>query len=172
MKKVILETKRLILREYTLDDFEDLKKIISDPETMKYYLKPYDDNGVNRWLNWCISSYKENGFGLWAIELKGNGEFIGDCGLSYQMIDGEKLVEIGYHINKKYWRNGFAKEAGLAVKEYGFKHLDVDALYSYMNYENIASQNTAKSLGMIKIKEYFDKDGIKTAVYQIKRINF
>ena len=79
---------------------------------MKYYEKPYDDEGVKRWLNWCMKSYQDNGFGLFAIELKETGQFIGDCGLSLQNIDGEILPEIGYHINKNFWRNGYAKEAG------------------------------------------------------------
>ncbi|MBR5121472.1 MAG: GNAT family N-acetyltransferase, partial [Oscillospiraceae bacterium] len=48
----ILETKRLIIREYTMDDFGALFEILSDAETMKFYPKPYDENGVNRWLNW------------------------------------------------------------------------------------------------------------------------
>ena len=59
---MILETKRLIIREYTLKDFDALYEIFSDAETMKYYPKPYDENGVRRWIDWCIGSYKQNGF--------------------------------------------------------------------------------------------------------------
>jgi RimJ/RimL family protein N-acetyltransferase len=106
MKK-ILETERLIIREYTEEDFDSLYEILSDGETMKYYPKPYDENGVQRWINWCLGSYSENGFGLWALELKDTGVFIGDCGISLQNIDGETLPEIGYHINKKYLYHQF-----------------------------------------------------------------
>ena len=103
MKKiVILETKRLLIREYTPDDFDALFEILSDAETMKYYPKPYDENGVSRWINWCIDSYRRYGFGLWALELKDTGVFIGDCGISMQNIDGEILPEIGYHVHKNY----------------------------------------------------------------------
>ena len=49
---MILETDRLIIREYTPDDFDVLFEILSDEETMKFYPKPYDKNGVNRWINW------------------------------------------------------------------------------------------------------------------------
>ena len=69
------------------DDFIALKKVISDPENMKYYPKPYDDEGVQRWINWCKSSYQQFGFGLWAVVLKSTGEMIGDCGVSMQFID-------------------------------------------------------------------------------------
>ena len=58
-----LETERLILREYTMDDFDALYEILSDPETMKHYPKPYDEAGTNRWLTWSLNNYKEYGFG-------------------------------------------------------------------------------------------------------------
>ena len=165
---MIIETKRLILREYTQDDFEGLRAIICDSETMKYYPRPYDENGVNRWIHWCINSYKDNGFGLFAIELKENGVFIGDCGISLQKIDGEILHEIGYHINKNYWRNGYAKEACAAVKDWFFNNFESDIVYSYMNKENIPSISTAKSNGMKFIKEYNDGEE-DLLVYSITR---
>ena len=153
---MILETERLIIREYTPEDFDALYEILSDEETMKYYPKPYDANGVERWINWCLDSYQQHGFGLWALELKATGDFIGDCGISMQNIDGEILHEIGYHINKKYWRNGYAKEACVAVKDWFFKNTEHDSVYSYMNQNNVASYATAAANGMSRIKEYHD----------------
>ena len=152
----IIETPRLILREYTSDDFDSLCAIICDSETMKYYPHPYSESDVVRWINWCVSSYRENGFGLWAMELKESGEFIGDCGISLQKIDGEILPEIGYHINKAHWRRGYAGEAARAVRDWLFENTSYPAAYSYMNRENTASYSTAKSIGMSKIKEYND----------------
>ena len=78
--KIIIETERLILREYTKDDFDALYKLLSDPITMKHYPKPYDENGTRRWLDWSFDNYNKYGFGLWAAEIKETGEFIGDCG--------------------------------------------------------------------------------------------
>lgn len=164
-----IETNRLLLREYTYQDFEDLSQILTDPETMKHYPKPYDEAGVKRWLDWSLNNYKEYGFGLWAIELKETGEFIGDCGITIQTIDGEKLPEIGYHINKKHWRQGYAKEAASAVRDWAFEHTPYDALYSYMNATNIGSYSTAASIGMKRIKEYFDEKYRDMYVYTITR---
>ena len=65
----ILETSRLRIRPYTPADFDDLYAILSDPETMRYYPKPYDSAGVTRWINWCLNSYETHGFGLGALEL-------------------------------------------------------------------------------------------------------
>ena len=163
-----LETERLIIREYTLDDFDALYEILSDEETMQYYPKPYDENGVNRWINWCIDSYRQYGFGLWALELKETGAFIGDCGISMQNIDGEILPEIGYHVHKNYWRQGYAKEACAAVKDWFFKNTEHDSVYSYMNQENVASYATATANGMKRIKAY--EDGEEALfVYRITR---
>ena len=165
---MIIETKRLILREYRYEDFDGLRDIICDAETMKYYVRPYDENGVTRWLNWCINSYKENGFGLWAMEIKETGEFIGDCGISLQNIDGEILPEIGYHINKNHWRKGYAKEAAGAVRDWLFTNTEYNCAYSYMNIENIASYSTAASIGLKRIKEYDDGEEL-LAVYAMTR---
>ena len=140
------------------EDYNDLYSMLSCPITMSFYPKPYDESGARRWLDWCMNSYKTNGFGLWAVILKENNEFIGDCGLSIQNIDGEKLPEIGYHIKKEYWRNGYASEAANAVKEWAFKNTSYTRLYSYMVKENVASYKTAESIGMEKVKEYQDKE--------------
>ena len=166
--KVIIQTERLIIREYSQADLDDLYEILSDPETMKYYPKPYDRSGCQRWINWCLDSYEKNGFGLWAIELKATGDFIGDCGISLQKIDDQTLHEIGYHINKKHWRQGYAKEACQAVKGWFFTNTLNDSVYSYMNADNIPSRATARSNGMTHIKTY--TDGNETlAVYEITR---
>ena len=157
----VLETERLILREYTWEDFDGLYAILSDPETMRHYPRPYDEKGTRRWLEWSMNNYREYGFGLWAMVLKENGAFIGDCGITMQNIDGEQLPEIGYHVHKAYWRRGLGSEAARAVRDWAFTHRDFPRLYSYMKYTNVASQATAVAAGLRKIKEYPDReDGI------------
>jgi len=167
MKK-ILETNRLILREYVQDDFTNLEQIISDPETMKFYPKPYDKKGVQRWLDFSFYHYQKYGFGWWVLENKETGEFIGDCGITIQDIDGEMLPEIGYHLNKKYWRQGYAKEAASAVRDWLYNNTNYDAAYSYMVKANDASVNTASSIGLKRIKE-FEEDGVIYCVYRLTR---
>ncbi len=167
--KHILETERLLLREYTAQDFDALYPILSDPVTMQHYPKPYDENGVHRWLAWSLDNYAKYGFGLWAMVLKETGEFIGDCGITMQNIDGETLPEIGYHIHRNYWRRGYAKEAARAVRDWCFEHTDFDRIYSYMTVENTASYATAASMGMRRIKRYTDNDGEELFVYEITR---
>ena len=166
---MILATERLVLREYTQADFAALHAILSDPETMRYYPKPYDGAGVQRWLDWCFDCYRRYGFGLWAMELKESGLFIGDCGLSMQPIDGEELPEVGYHVARSHWRRGYAKEAARAVRDWGFRNRDFGALWSYMNAANTASRATAAANGMTLRKEFLNDRGVPYAAYAITR---
>lgn len=81
---MILETKRLFLREITQDDFCSLCKILQDEETMYAYEGAFSDTEVQEWLDRQISRYQKTGIGLWAAVLKETDEMIGQCGLSMQ----------------------------------------------------------------------------------------
>lgn len=164
-----LETQRLILREYTMDDFDALYEIMSDPETMQHYPAPFDQARTRRWIEWNLENYQKYGWGLWAVVLKETGEFIGDCGITLQNIDSQLLPEIGYHIHKKYWRRSFAKEAARAVRDWVFENTDYDTIYSYMKYTNVASYSTALANGMKKVKEYPDPKNEISYAYAITR---
>ena len=169
MKNPIIETERLLLREYTLNDFDALYEIMSDPETMQHYPAPFDKARTRRWIEWNLENYAQYGFGLWAVVLKKTGEFIGDCGITIQNIDGEMLPEIGYHIQKKHWRKGFAKEAARAVRDWVFRNTDYDTVFSYMKYTNVGSWSTAIANGMKKIKEYPDPKNMVSYAFAITR---
>lgn len=164
-----LETERLILREYKLDDFDSLYPILSDPETMKYYPAPFSKEKVLRWINWNIENYAKYGFGLFAVTLKETGELIGDCGITIQKINGEPLPEIGYHISKHYQRKGYATEACKACKDFIFENSNYDKIYSYMKYTNLPSYKTALKNGMSFVMEYDDPVNVSTRVYAITR---
>ena len=156
MKQIIIHTERLTLREYEESDFDAVYAMISDPVTMSHYPKPYDERGARRWIEWSIHNYAATGLGWWAIELCDTGEFIGDCGITPQEIDGETLPELGYHIDKRFWRHGYGKEAATAVVDYVFTNTDYPVLYSYTTVDNVASVRLAESVGMKKIKEFSD----------------
>ena len=165
----MIETPRLLLRNYSLSDFDSLYEILSDPETMQHYPAPFDADRTRNWITWNLDNYEKYGFGLWAVVLKETGEFIGDCGITLQNIDGEILPEIGYHIHKKYWRRGFGKEAARAVRDWGFRNTEYDIFYSYMKYTNVGSYSTALANGMKKVKEYPDPKNTISYAYAITR---
>lgn len=164
-----IETERLLLREYTPEDFDALFQILSDAETMQHYPAPFDEDRVRGWIQWNLNNYRQYGFGLWAVVLKGTGELIGDCGITMQNIDGEILPEIGYHIHKNHWRRGYAHEAACAVRDWVFRNTGYDRIYSYMKYTNVGSFSTAMSIGMEKVKEYPDPKNTVSYAYSISR---
>ncbi|HEY9657554.1 MAG TPA: GNAT family N-acetyltransferase, partial [Allocoleopsis sp.] len=89
---MLLETKRLLLREMTLQDVDELLAVFSDPEAMQFYPKPFDRPMTQAWIERNIQRYAQDGFGLWAVILKESGKLIGDCGLVMQEVDGEAEV--------------------------------------------------------------------------------
>ena len=164
----IIECDRFYLREYKESDYADLSAIYQDAENMKYFGAPYDDKMMRRLIDWTMNNYKKYGFGFWAIIDKKSGEFIGDCGLSMQNIDGEWLPEIGYHIKLKYHNMGYASEAAKLVKQYIFKNYTYNALYGYTTKDNIPSIKVMKKNDMAFVKE-FSKDDEIYVVYTVKR---
>ena len=151
--KQILETSRLILREFTLDDVDSLARVLSDGETMRFYPARFDRNGVENWISRNMGRYTKDGFGLWASVLKAGGELIGDCGLTVQKVDGGDEIEIGYHTRRDLWGQGLAAEAARACRDFGFARLPADRLISIIRPENMASRRVAEKNGMTVAKE-------------------
>ncbi len=116
----ILETTRLILREFSVHDVDDLAGVLSDPETMRFYPTPFDRSAVEERIARNLRRYAKDGHGLWAMVLKATDEVIGDCGLTMQNVDGANEMEIGYHVRRDHWRCGFATEAARACRDFGF----------------------------------------------------
>jgi RimJ/RimL family protein N-acetyltransferase len=164
----ILETERLILREFSSQDAAALALVISDPETMKYYPAPLDQTGVDQWIERNLRRYAGDGVGLWAMVLKTSGEMIGDCGIVRQEVEGEALYEIGYHLRRDYWGQGLATEAAIACREWGFANLKVDRLISLIRPENVPSRRVAERNGMTIWKEV-DWRGLPHCVYAVEK---
>lgn len=150
----IAETNRLILRELQIEDAYLLHQILSDKETMTYYPSTYDMAGAMKWIERSMSSYKENGFGLWAVILKSSNEFIGQCGISLQNIHGDIVPEIGYHIHKNFWNKGYATEAAKASLNVGFNDLGLKEIFIHTYIKNIPSQRVAEKIGMTELFKY------------------
>ena len=119
----ILETRRLVLRHFVSEDSIALARVLSDPVAMKFYPAPHDRTGVEQWIERNLQRYSRDGIGLWAMDLKATGELIGDCGITRQQIENEFFYEIGYHLRRDHWGNGYATEAAIACRDWGFANL-------------------------------------------------
>jgi RimJ/RimL family protein N-acetyltransferase len=164
----VLETSRLILREFSPADVEALALILGDPETMRFYPAPYDHAGVEEWITRNLRRYTKDGHGLWAMILKANGELVGDCGLTVQQVDGTDEIEIGYHVRRDLWGQGLATEAARACRNFGFAHLHAERLISLIRPENMPSRRVAEKNGMTIWKELLWRD-LPHLVYAIRK---
>ncbi len=166
--KIVIETMRLWLREFIPADANALALVLSDAETMRFYPAPFDRAAVEDWIARNMRRYETNGHGLWALDLKASGEMIGDCGITLQPVDGEILPEIGYHLRRDMWGQGFASEAARACCEYGFSQLKAEFLISLIRPENLPSRKVAERNGM-KVWKRTMRAGWAHDVYRIKR---
>ena len=118
--------------------------------------------GPAGWIEWSRRNYDEHGFGLWVIETH-SGEFVGDCGLTMQDVEGAAMVEAGWHVRFALRRQGYAAEAASSVRaaahEVGIEHL-----IAIIRPDNLASQGVARKIGFALERE-IHKDGGPAMVF-------
>lgn len=145
-----LETARLILREFKIEDAEAMyRNWATDPECCKYLSwdvhKSLDETKgvIQKW----IDEYK-NGSYHWVVELKDTKEIIGD--INVIRINPHNTVEVGYCYGSKYWNHGYATEALRAVIEYLLNECNIYLIEARHINENPASGRVMQKAGMVK----------------------
>ena len=101
---MILETKRLYLREMNPSDFNSLCRILQDEKAMYAYEGAFSDQEVQEWLDRQIYRYQKWNFGLWAAVLKETDKMIGQCGLTMQQWKDQEVLEIGYLFERDVYK--------------------------------------------------------------------
>ncbi|MDJ0736689.1 MAG: GNAT family N-acetyltransferase [Nostocaceae cyanobacterium] len=150
----VIETKRLILREQTLEDTESLHIILSHPITMSFWQFPFTLEATQRWIQRNFESYSNLGFGRYGVILKSTQELIGDCGLIRREIDGVIENDLGYIIHYKHWGQGYATECAAACKQYAIETLKLKRVVVNMPTNHITSIRVAKKIGMVWEKTF------------------
>src|SRR5688500_6844910 len=114
-----LLTKRLRIRPYRPSDVEGLASILSDAQTLVHWEAPLSREEVVGWIGRAIDRHQREGLANWAVEDRETETFVGNCGIQNKHVDGEQVVEAGWHINRMVWNRGYATEAAKAVVDYG-----------------------------------------------------
>jgi ribosomal-protein-alanine N-acetyltransferase len=153
----VLETPRLRLRQLRLDetDIEAISAIFGDPVAMQFFPSTYNRINVEEFIERQLKRYATEGYGLWAITLKTNGQVIGDCGLARQLVNDTQEVEVGYHVNRSFQKEGYATEAALGCMNLAFDQLGLSRLISMIRPENVPSRRVAEKNGMTVEAEVF-----------------
>ena len=163
----IIETSRLGLREFKLDDAEQAYLLNLDPEVLKYTGDvPFTSVKDSRTFLANYSDYKRNGFGRWAVVLKGTQEFIGWCGLKHHE---EGFVDIGFRFFKREWNKGYATESAEACINYGFEELGLSEIIGRAAAENYGSIRVLEKLGLSFWKKEPCKGISDSLIYRISK---
>ncbi len=144
--------------------------LFKDKEVVEYFpaFKGSDEERSTQWIKRQQSRYEENKFGLQALIDKKTNQFIGQCGLLMQEVDRETEIEVGYHIFKRFWGQGFAPEAAKLFIDYAFKNNLSNSIISIININNIRSQQVAEKNGLVREKQTNWLD-LNVYIYRIKK---
>lgn len=147
---IVIETERLVLREFTLEDAGLLLDLNSDPEVTRYTLDPmYDLAQAEKVLEQTIlPQYAIYNYGRWAVHLKDSGEFIGWCGLKCRSAFHNE-IDLGYRFKQIFWGKGYATEAAFASLKYGFEKLGLTHIVGRALPPNTGSLRVLEKIGMI-----------------------
>jgi len=146
---MIVETKRLILRNITVEDAEFVLRLVNEPS----FVSNIGDKGLKNLQDaerFILEGYWTNqerpGYGMFLVELKGEGVPIGGCGLLYRKV--LDVTDVGFAFLPEYWNRGFAYEAAEAILKYGHSTLGVNKIVGLTSEDNPGSINLLKKLGM------------------------
>lgn len=169
---MVLETERLILRRFVDSDCAAWSKVLTDPKVMYAYEHGFSQEEVRQWMDRQQERYAQYGFGLWAAVEKENDELIGDCGITMQDWNGREVPEIGYHLRRDKWGQGFATEAARACRDYAFRTLGFPEVFSIIRDNNFPSQRVALRNGMSvrgSFVKYYRGMSMPHLVFSIRR---
>lgn len=150
---IIFETERLIIRPFQKTDLNNLHKILSNPDVMKYYPNPLNKKETKEWIKRNWKRQNDTGHSLWAIIRKSDKAFIGQCGLVKQNVEGKEMIEVGYMIRNDCWRQGYALEAVRGVLSYAFNKLKINEVIALIDPLNEPSKKLAIRSGFSEKKQ-------------------
>ncbi|PHM46351.1 GCN5 family acetyltransferase [Xenorhabdus mauleonii] len=155
-----LESDRLRLRVWKEEDKEPFFRLNSHPEVMEFFPDTLTQEQSDVLLDNCIRKFEtQSGWGLWAVEVKQSGEFIGFVGLNIPKIEfpfsPSSFVEIGWRLDKPYWGKGYACEAARRVLAFAFMEINLEEIVAFTAVPNYRSESVMKKLGMLKDEHTF-----------------
>ena len=151
-----LESRRLLTRFLTTADILAWSLFFNDKEAAEFLPTPgftSNPEKAEHWIQRQLNRYRENSFGLQALISKETHEFVGQCGLLKQEVDAQIEIEVGYHVFKKHWGQGYAPEAAKLFIEYAFINNLADSVISIIDIRNIKSQIVAEKNGLRREKQ-------------------
>ena len=153
-EKIVIQTERLIIREFQVLDIEALAQIMAKAEVMQYSLDGVlSTKKTAVKIQSFLDSYQKNGYGKWAVIHRESARLIGYCGIAVEEIEAKLENELGYRLDSDFWGQGLATEAANACLKYAFDKLNLDRVLGIVEPENHASIRVLEKIGMEFMKE-------------------
>ncbi|MBX9669497.1 MAG: GNAT family N-acetyltransferase [Candidatus Obscuribacterales bacterium] len=145
-----LETERLLLRRWRLSDAIPFATLNADPAVMRYFPRPLSTDESKSFIAGTEAHFEREGFGLWAVELRETGEFIGFVGLSIPRFQAHftPCVEIGWRLAPVHWGKGYAPEGAIEVLRDAFLRVKLPEVVSFTASSNQKSIRVMEKIGM------------------------
>ncbi len=145
-----ITTERLVLRQWTDEDYAPFAALNADPRVMEFFPARLDRAASDAMAARCRGLIAGRGWGLWAVEVLETGRFIGYVGLHVPAAELPFMpcVEIGWRLEYPAWGHGFATEAARAALRFGFGELGLEEIVSFTFVGNHRSRAVMERLGM------------------------
>jgi len=151
------ETDRLRLRQWLASDREPFAALNADPRVMEFFPATLDRATSDGAADYCEALIAKRGWGFWAAEVKGSGQFIGFVGLhTPSELPFSPCVEIAWRLAFKHWGKGFASEAASGALQVGFGLLNLPEIVSFTAVRNLRSRAVMERLGMREAPSTFE----------------
>lgn len=146
----IIETKRLLLRAWEEKDRSEFARMNADSRVMEFFPALWTQEESDAVFEKLKALMEERGWGLWVLEEKSSGNFMGFTGLNVPNFEAPFMpaVEIGWRILPEFWNEGFATEAAIKSLWFGFKVLGLEEIVSFTAVGNVKSQRIMEKIGM------------------------
>ncbi len=145
-----LETERLLLREWHAADRESFAALNADPEVMEHFDGLLHRAASDAFVERIVGEWEAHGLGLWAIERRADGQFLGFTGLLAPNFVAHftPAVEVGWRLERNAWGHGYATEAARAALAFGFETLRLEEVVSFTVPLNTRSRGVMERIGM------------------------
>jgi len=161
----VLQSSRLLLRQWRDEDREPFASMNRDPHVMEYFPRLYSRQESDDFVSDNIKRISNDGWGAWAVEVIGQHAFVGYVGFAYPAAwhPCAGSIEIGWRLSHAHWGLGYATEAATLALNTGFDALGFNEVISFTSSCNLPSIAVMKKIGLIKDEHGFEHPRIETS---------
>lgn len=152
----VIETDRLLLRQWRPEDREPFARMSADPEVMEHFPALLSASEADAVATRLATEIEEFGYGFWALESRATGDFVGFTGIRTprDVLPFSPCIEIGWRLVREHWGRGYASEAARAALDFGFRELGLPEIVSFTALGNVRSRRVMERLRMTERGEF------------------